>query len=72
MRIQYTGSRRREITSGRPITVEPGQVFEVGDTLGNSLVQQIRRFRPAPAEKNEKNDEKFHVKQKPTIKGRGE
>jgi hypothetical protein len=51
MRIKYIGNRPREIAGPRRLTVKPGDVFEVGDTLGKSLLRQRRRFEPAAAPK---------------------
>lgn len=46
MRIKYIGNRPREIAGPRRLVVKPGEVVEVGDTLGKSLIQQERRFQP--------------------------
>lgn len=53
MRIKYIGNRPREIAGPRRLVVQPGEVFEVGDTLGRSLLRQRRRFQPAPKPKAE-------------------
>lgn len=44
MKIKYIGNRRREIATARGIVVEPGEVFEVGEKLGASLLRQRRKF----------------------------
>lgn len=46
MRIKYIGARPREIAGPRRLVVQPGEVFEVGDKLGASLLRQKRRFQP--------------------------
>lgn len=46
MKIKYVGRRPREIAGPRRLVVQPGEVFEVGDTLGRSLLRQWRRFQP--------------------------
>lgn len=49
MKIEYIGHRRREIAApGRSITVGPGDVVDVGEQLGRSLLAQARLFRAAP------------------------
>lgn len=53
MRIRYIGNRPREIAGPRRLVVQPGEVFEVGDTLGRSLLRQRRKFEPAPKPKAE-------------------
>lgn len=59
MKIQFVGIRPREVvTPGRSITVTPGQVFEVGETLGRSLLDQKRLFRPAPPEPKTEKQQK--------------
>lgn len=44
MRIKYIGTRPREIAGRRVLVVKPGEVFEVGEALGASLLQQERKF----------------------------
>lgn len=51
MRIKYIGHRPREIAGPRRLIVKPGEVFEVGDKLGESLLRQKRRFQPATESK---------------------
>lgn len=51
MRIKYIGARPREIAGPRRLVVQPGEVFEVGHTLGKSLLRQTRRFQPVAAPK---------------------
>lgn len=46
MRIKYIGRRPREIAGPRRLIVQPGEVFEVGDALGNALLRQTRRYQP--------------------------
>lgn len=48
VRIKYIGSRPREIAGPRRLVVQPGEVFEVGDALGRSLLRQRRKFQSAP------------------------
>lgn len=49
MNLRYKGNRPRVIAPvrGREIHVEPGEVFEVGEALGASLLEQARLFEPA-------------------------
>lgn len=49
MKVQYVGDRTRTIDArdGAPIVVEPKEIFEVSDELGESLLEQTDRFKPA-------------------------
>lgn len=48
MKIKYRGKRPRDIAArGRDIHVEPGDVIEVDDQLGRSLLRQPAHFETA-------------------------